>query len=965
MKKILCILLAVTALISSAAPYAMADDDPFFKPGDEYKDVDFDKKNEPGDVVTYVKTNGIVSYSDVTDMEKVGILGALDIMGAYEENQFKPNVYVSRADFVMALMRLFKLDYEHTPEVRGKFYDVDENSEYYNLIYNAYEAGIVSGYSNNNFYPEQVLSYSEAQIFAVKALGYGRLHDNFGESYSKLFTDLKLNKGVTLKNAEALTRMNIAEILYNVLNTQMLDMAYFNNNGTYDIKKGDTPLYKLHNAEKSEGIITANRVTGYDGDGTGRNAVVINGKRYDIPDGTINGYIGCNTVFWYDRDSEDIIYIYKDKDVKEICAKDRYIKSFDIRTRKMTYDDGKKSRTVTFWESAPIFYNGVLLAGNYGLDLFDIKSGSVRMVSNSGSDKEFDAVFIESYDNYIITSSVIDTDTARIFTDFDEGMLQFDLSRAFVEIYDTDGSYFEVYKTKDDGDEVTDISAVGKGKVASVYADNEGWRKNASGHRTLTNPKYVKIVLSDKTTEGTIGSYNVDENEMKLNKDGESEIIPVSGSNYFLKNESVPQVGKSSIIALDAAGEAVCINVGKSSFKYGYIMKIYYDENNDMPEKMRFFTTGGKTYTYAVSENLKINGTRYKTGAKYRNVIETAAQMINPSFTCQQVMKYMLDDKDEENPVITEIQLVTQPVGIAGGYGSDQLNRDTVRGTYHVTDDTENRLKTSYEFAAYFKPTLTITVPKTEKADPAAFSASQAKADGKNFDADLYNVKDLIPELMVCYEDTSAEEGVSTYSSFVYPLMYIKSNIEVNEDNEPRLAISAASGWEIKTLYSDNLSVCNGLKKGDLAYFYQFDDLVTKYVPVVWTMSGELSGQRINAEHLPPISALNNLSLGSNGEFSYKSFGEVWSVNGSDFVVQYGPKKSSGQREKLVTGRFSNKEWMHGGVILYQEEDDGITIRQGGASDLRPAKSWGDKASKIIWVPIHGAGRQYIIFNFR
>ncbi|MDD6736368.1 MAG: S-layer homology domain-containing protein [Clostridiales bacterium] len=966
MRKFLNVLLALAVFASIAAPCAMAEDgDVFFKPGDEYKDVDFDNKNQK-ETVNFVQSSGLVSYSDVSDedMEKVGILGALKVMEAYEGSEFKPNVYVSRAEYVEALMKLFKLDYEHEPGVNGKFYDVDKDSKYYNLVYNAYESDIACGYKNNNFYPEQVLTYEEAKIFAVKALGYGGIAEHFGDNYSKIFTDLKLNKNLSIKNAGALTRIDIAGILYNVLNTQMLDMAYFNNDGTYTTKKGDTPLYKVHNAVKGEGIITANRVTGYDGNGTGRNTVIINGIRYDCPDGLINSYIGYNTVFWYDDDSNDILFIFKKKDTNEIIAKDKDIVSFDIRSRTMVYYDGKRNKTVHFYENAPVFYNGVLLAGNYGADLFNIKAGSIRMISNAGSRDEFDSVFIESYDNYYVTSSSIDKNLARIFVDFDDGMLQFDLTDAFVEIYDSDGSYFEVYKTTDSGEDVIDISAVSNGKIASIYADNQGWRRSSSGRRTLTTPKYVKIRLSDKTSEGKINSYNTEDGELDITSGEENITLPVSGSNYFDRNDSMPQTGKTGTFALDFMGEAVCIKTGKSDFKYGYIMKVYYNENDDKPERIRFFTTGGKTYTYGLAEDFRINGVRYKNGEKYRQVISEAAQMVNPGFECQQVMKYKLDTTDEENPIVSEIQLVTQSVGIAPGYDSTQLNRDCARGNYSVENDCEDRLKTSYEYAAYFKPSLTITVPMRETTDSSRFSAAQITS-SPTFSADIYNVNDLVPELMVRFAESSAEEAIPTDERHAFPFMYDKSKVILNEDNEVRLEITVASGWEVRTLYSENLQLCDNLKKGDLAYFYQIDDLVTKCTPVVWTISGELAGKRVNAENLPNINSLNNLSLRTNGEQSYGSFGEVWSVNGSDFVVQYGPMQSNGKREKLITGRFSHKAWMHGGVILYQEEDDGIMIRQGTVADLRPANTWGDKASKIVWIPIHGAGRQYVIFNFR
>lgn len=959
MKKFLVLILTLCMLLGLAAPAALADDAggiEFFQPGMEYPTGE---EEEPEETVNYIQSAGMVSYADVTDMEKIGILGALDILGAYTDNLFKPNVYVSRAEYVEALLKLFAIDYNGSPAVSGKFYDVDENSPYYSVVYTAYAAGIASGYTNNTFCPEQVLSYAEAQIFAVKALGYNDVVAYYG-SYPGMFSSLQLDKGLSVKNLQALTRMEMATILYNILNTESMQLTKFNAEGNPVIEKGDTPLFEHHNVAFASGIVTANRITGFDGNGTNGKSIVINGNSYTFADNIVNNYLGCQVKYYYEIDEEEIVFLYKDKKMTEIQISDRDLNKFDFTNRKISYYTGSRDKTVSYKDGAPIFYNGVLLAGNYSLDLFDIHSGSVRLIAFNG-DSTYDVVFIEDYDNYVVNSVKTNGDTVQLFFSYDEGMMEIDARETYVEVYAPGGGYFDIYKTTDTGAEKIDVSAIKSGMVASIQADNEGWTQNGSQNRAIKNPKYIKITLSDSVIEGTINSKDMEELELDITAETEKQTLDIAGDNYFEHADSTITLGETVEILLDAAGGAVCLNKGKSEFKYGYIIRTYFNDEDEMLERIKFLTTGSKTVTYAVEKPLRINRTRPKEGAKQKELLTEAASMINPGFEYSQIFKYKTNG-DEENPVITEIQLVTASTGVAAGYDSNWLQRDAARGTYSVTPDTKQRIRLTKDiYAAYFKPTYVFNVPKEETTDETKYNAKQI-TDAPSFEADAFDVVNLTPTVLVRYANVSSEEGVKT-QSWTYPLMFDEANPTVNADGEDVLEIKAAGGWEVLTLYSEDMYVCDGLERGDLAYFYEQNDKVIRYEPVVWSMEGDLSGKTVNIRNLPEITSLDNTELSTSGEFSYEYFAEVLSVSGSDFVTQYGPKTKTGEREQKLTGCFMHEAWMHGGVILYQEDGRNVLIRQGTVSDLRPAEIYGNKASRVLCVPIHGAGRQYIIFN--
>ncbi len=973
MKKLIALLLAICMLsVPISVPVAAADDDEpmFFQPGMEYPT----ETEEEEIVVNYVQSDGMVSYGDMSDMSKVGILGELGILGAYgDDGLFKPNVYVSRIEFLEALLKLFQIDYSAEPNVSGKFYDIDKDSPYYNIVYNAYQAGIATGYSDNNFHPEQVLSYSEAQILAVKALGYEGIAP-YNYNYAAAFTGLKLNKGVDVKNAEALTRLNIAEILYNILQTETFQYAGVNEHGIATMGTSKTPLYEKFGVIKATGVVSANRVTGLDGKGTGRKAVIIDGRTYTFEDNIVNSYIGCLVDYYYYEEDDEIVFVHKNKRVEEQEIKDKDILNLNYTNRTISYKDGSRKKTEDF-RNAKIFYNGVLLAGNYSLDLFNITSGGVRLLKNNGSD--VDIIFIESYDNYQISSVMSMNDTLTLTFGLDEKIMEINVQDTYVEVFGTNGAYYEINKTTEDGLEQIDTDVFSKNLIASVYVDNEGWLSNPTGRRIINKPKYIKIKLSDATVAGKVIDHNIDEEFIELEMipedeeaASENQIVYLSGSNYFSHPESQIALNKEAEFYLDASGYAVCLRQDSGEMKYGYLVRTWFNSEDEMLESIKVLTTAGRVTRYTVEKPLRINNVRIKTGEKQKLALTNAAQMVNPSFQYSQVIKYKLDETDEENPIITEIQTVTASEGVASGYDGNWLQRYCPRGTYYVETDTEARLKTSYKYAAFFKPKYVFTVPSVETPrDDTKYSAAQISA-SSNFEADAYDVSNLTPQLLVRYSDAgSAAQMVYTYGAHAYPLMFDEANPVLNDDNEILLEITVASGFEIMKLYSDDLNICDGLNQGDLINMKEFNGKIIEIIPVKWT-NGDFAGQKVTPQTLPDVSSLSNNALTTTDATAgieskiYELFGQIKSIDGSDFVIQYGPKQSDGSRQELLTGRFSHKQWMHGGVLLYDENDGELLIRQGTINDLRPADSYGDKASLVLVIPIHGAGRQYVIYNF-
>ena len=108
----------------------------------------------------------------------VSSLNQLGIITGYEDGTFKPNNNVTRAEFTAMLMRAMGVgSVGTTSSANLPFSDVsDQNSDISWAIPNidtAYSMGIINGYEDGTFRPNDNVLYEEAVKMIVCALGYG------------------------------------------------------------------------------------------------------------------------------------------------------------------------------------------------------------------------------------------------------------------------------------------------------------------------------------------------------------------------------------------------------------------------------------------------------------------------------------------------------------------------------------------------------------------------------------------------------------------------------------------------------------------------------------------------------------------------------------------------------------------------------------------------------------------------
>ncbi|RCX20700.1 minor extracellular serine protease Vpr [Fontibacillus phaseoli] len=115
-----------------------------------------------------------ISFADVTSanyawaVNEIEVLAAKDIVTGQSADLFAPKAQVTRAEFVSLLVRALGLEKSTDGEVR--FSDVSDSDWYHNDVQTAVAKGFVTGYSDQSFAPDQLITRVEMAVILSRVL---------------------------------------------------------------------------------------------------------------------------------------------------------------------------------------------------------------------------------------------------------------------------------------------------------------------------------------------------------------------------------------------------------------------------------------------------------------------------------------------------------------------------------------------------------------------------------------------------------------------------------------------------------------------------------------------------------------------------------------------------------------------------------------------------------------------------
>ena len=188
------------------------------------------------DAVSNATEDNYYAFDDIADkpwaVDAINTLSELGVINGVGGNKFAPDFNCKRADFVIMLVNVLGID----GTASDNFSDVEAGKYYYNYVGLAKEAGIVNGYGNNIFKPENLCTRAELMVMVANALKATGIDISADEAALSRFNDAdeipawaapyvaylvsagivngsngKLNPNVDI------TRAEVAVIIYNVL----------------------------------------------------------------------------------------------------------------------------------------------------------------------------------------------------------------------------------------------------------------------------------------------------------------------------------------------------------------------------------------------------------------------------------------------------------------------------------------------------------------------------------------------------------------------------------------------------------------------------------------------------------------------------------------------------------------------------------------------------------------------------
>lgn len=590
--------------------------------------------------------SAFAAFSDVAENNRyrkaITTLSKLSVIDGYEENGqqlFKPENSVTRAEFTKLIV--FILGMQEQTYSNYTFGDVSSDHWAKNYIQTGYNLGIIAGFEDGTFRPEEPVTYEQALKMVDCTLGYDTLAQNLGgwpEGYKQQASILGLDKNVSgvLYNAGA-PRGVIAQVLYNALEVDM-----YENNG-YSWSKTDKTLLNdyLQVKELKGTLVGVEDTVTEECTRTlleGEMDVMSNsGDEYVITYTTmtenisdIKKYLGNTiTVYYRQKSANDqrMLVIIDDETNKNTEYDLKYddIDKFSGNTLKY-FDSSAKSKTLKLKEEdLTVRYNGKTVGTNDEVAVKNKADGTVENVSRSQALE----MWLNPDTNYSIYGTVKLTDSSN------NGLID------MVQIYDYET--IVAYAAPSTSDyRVTDKLVTGNSLLLDPQAANYTYTitKNDADipatsiaandvilYAKSIDETTLTLLVSNKTVKGTISSINADGTEITIDKE-KYNLSPKCVEYVKEKSGKDIKTGVSGTFYLDALGTAVFATVDQTAVApYAYIANAFLESKQDEKAYLTVYSTNisGNAASYPVKDKVKFNGSTIDGSLVVDKLEESAA----------------------------------------------------------------------------------------------------------------------------------------------------------------------------------------------------------------------------------------------------------------------------------------------------------------------------------------------------
>lgn len=475
----------------------------------------------------------------------VDVLMALDVINGYPDGTFKPEKIVTRAEMAKILIAASGYG-DLVNEAKSNFTDM---AGHWADKYVAYAAslGLVNGYPDGTFKPNQTVSYAEAATMMVRALGYNdkALLGTWPANYVTKAMALNLFKNVSAKVGGA-NRGDIAEMTFELLDESM---GKVDKDNIFQKSDPADNMLVRYGAE----LVTGQAIVPSDNDSTK--------SLIDLGD-----YVG-QKVDYYKQKSDDkkIIAVTK---VRSDVLKGEY----DHPNTEVTVNDKDYAITGT----ATSFYVNSIANSSY--DSIDDYNGKDVIIAGELSGKTMTVYSVNAWipDVYQRAASSDVNDIQAVYDGDEKQLFGYDLP-----LDDDDKVDFNKFTLVG----VNSLKDVKKDHVVAVFLNSDS--------------KIAKIHVSTATAEG-IATKKV--SDTKIVVDGKEYKTSEGVKTGF--NATSITLGSTIIAYIGIDGKIVDFKETKPAVadNYAVVLKVINGiDANDLPAKVRLLTQTGEIIKYEIN----------------------------------------------------------------------------------------------------------------------------------------------------------------------------------------------------------------------------------------------------------------------------------------------------------------------------------------------------------------------------
>lgn len=549
--------------------------------------------------------------NDISD-EAAGVLTALNIITQNDLDDFSIKREVTRGEYSVYLARALHLS-EGTGNT-NMFNDLSghELAKYIDALY---QSNIVNGY-NNSFRPDDYITYNEAIKMAVCAANYEMAAIKYGGypwGYIKAAGELGITDNLNISADARLTKGDAAKIIFNMLTAPLIVSDYNGGKQNFVKKEDEDMLSHIFDVYKTKGTVVKNSVLSITSDmnNVEKGEVLIDDAVYKTGNTDAESKIGFKIEFYYlyddDKEESTIIYINNRYENESVSINSEDIISF--KDGVYEYYDGTKTKRASLEKDFSVSYNYNYPSGGFTEAMMIPENGSVRLIKSGGSGK-FDAVIIESYTDYIVSSA---DSTNKIIYLLNGGKI--DLNNCEYKIISVQGVNQEIEDIKSENI----ISVLYSADKANVTIYNSSVRQTAK-----------------------VSSVSRDGNVLKVTADG-TEYTSINGFEYA----GAISVGESAELFTDYMGKiAYARQASTDGYKRAYLIAAYSDDGlEDETLNVKLFTQDGTIERIKLTDSVKINDVSYK------RQLPKARQ--NLQSLSEKIVKYSVNEKGEITRLFT------------------------------------------------------------------------------------------------------------------------------------------------------------------------------------------------------------------------------------------------------------------------------------------------------------------------